>query len=141
MISRCNRWAFSRYAGVDQTFWMAARSRGTVSRLGVINSPTPHHAILAATPGWSLVIGMATIGVPEITAEGCDLYSPGLRSDFVAAIEGLRLWQRHQHNSKLCSYCIGVGKNLHHLRRGCAGGYVEVRGLAVQQKIANATAY
>ena len=52
----------------------------------------------------------------------------------------LFFWQRHKHNAELRSHSISVGKNLHHLSWGCAGGDVVVRGLALQQKIAHASA-
>jgi len=79
-----------------------------------------------------------------IAAEGG--YFDGAATPYILMIPGCGLnhgghgVDRDQDYSELCSHGVGVRKNLHYLCGGCAGGHVVVGGLALEQKIAHASA-
>jgi hypothetical protein len=68
-------------------------------------------------------IGMTTIGVTYVGAEGC--YFDALP---VVVRRSARFW--HQHHSELLADCEGLREDLHDLARRRVGGYVVVGGPA-----------
>src|SRR6185312_1312502 len=77
---------------------------------------------------------MAAVRVSTVTAEGSDL------SGKVGALAIHVTESRNQDYAKLCTYGVGLWKNLHHLLRRSGGGNVKVGWLAVKKQITHASA-
>ncbi len=90
-------------------------------------------------------IGMASVRVGEIAAEGCDFHRTALRGcAFHQNHRGLRghrgnSWFWNQDHTELGAHFVGFRENLHHLRGRGIGGDIVIGRFAAEQEIAHAS--